>query len=57
MAKALIIDDAYGALALAYYSRFGTEPVTKALGVAFGRHYRAIRSTPQGWDFLRATIV
>ncbi len=34
MAKGLIIDDAYGRLARAYYQRFGTEPVSAGIGIA-----------------------
>ena len=34
MAKGLIIDDAYGRLVLAYYQRFGTEPVDTTIGIA-----------------------
>src|SRR5260370_29768462 len=33
MAKGLIIDDAYGRLARAYYQRFGTEPVSPGRGI------------------------
>ena len=37
MAKGLIIDDAYGRLARAYYQRFGTEPVSAGIGIAVER--------------------